>query len=159
MLPFGELKPHPGWGEPRQSRLTPDEARTQFTLWAVARSPLIVGANLTELDPFTRSLLVNPEVIALDQRDGRSRPLAQLPPGLEQARVWVSTPRGSASPDTVAVFNLSDAPLSVNAAWKDLGLRPGPLAARDLWTGARLPRSAQASFVVPAHGVALYRAE
>ena len=27
MLPFGALAPHPGWGEPRQSRLTPDEER------------------------------------------------------------------------------------------------------------------------------------
>jgi hypothetical protein len=159
MLPFGVLKPHPGWGDPRQSQLTPDEERTQFTLWAMARSPLILGANLTELDSFTRSLATNAEVIALDQRDGAGRPLAQLPPGLEQARVWVSTPKGGASPDTVAVFNLGEAPLTVKAAWKDLGLRPGRLAARDLWSGARLPRSAQASFVVPAHGVGLYRVE
>jgi hypothetical protein len=46
MLPIGSLRPHPGWGEPRQSRLTPDEARTLFSLWAIARSPLILGANL-----------------------------------------------------------------------------------------------------------------
>src|ERR1035441_5966710 len=45
MLPWGWLGPHPGWGEARQSLLTHDEQRTEFTLWAIARSPLILGAN------------------------------------------------------------------------------------------------------------------
>jgi alpha-galactosidase len=49
MLPFGSLTPHPGWGAPRQSRLTRNEEQTQFTLWCIARSPLILGGNLTEL--------------------------------------------------------------------------------------------------------------
>ena len=58
MLPFGALKPNPGWGDARDSRLTPEEARTQFTLWAIARAPLILGTNLTELDPATRSMVL-----------------------------------------------------------------------------------------------------
>ena len=32
MLPEGSLTPHPGWGDPRQSRYTQDEQRTEFTL-------------------------------------------------------------------------------------------------------------------------------
>jgi len=31
MLPEGSLTPHPGVGEPRQSRLTRDEQQTEFT--------------------------------------------------------------------------------------------------------------------------------
>ena len=54
MLPIGELAPHPGWGEARTSRLTPEEQRTQLTLWTIARSPLILGANLTRLEARTR---------------------------------------------------------------------------------------------------------
>ena len=41
MLPEGALTPHPGWGEPRMSRYTQYEQRTEFTLWAISRSPLI----------------------------------------------------------------------------------------------------------------------
>ena len=67
MLPEGWLGPHPGWGEARQSRLTPDEQRTEFTLWAVTRSPLIFGGNLTRLDDFTRSLITNQNVLFVDQ--------------------------------------------------------------------------------------------
>jgi hypothetical protein len=159
MLPFGSLRPHAGWGDPRPSRLTPDEERTQFTLWAIARSPLILGGNLTEPDPFVRTLITNRDVIALDQRAGSGRPVERLPSGLEQARVWVSTPKGAKRPDTVAVFNLDSRPLSVDAAWADLGLPDGPHAARDLWGGVPLKRSSRARFSVPAHGVALYRVD
>lgn len=159
MLPIGSLHPHPGWGPPRQSSLTPDEQRTLVSLWAIARSPLILGANLTELDGYTRSLLTNAEVIALDQRAGTSRPVSELPAALEQARVWVSTPKGAARPDTVAVFNLDSRALTVDAPWAGLGLPDGAYAARDLWSGARLAESSRARFVVPAHGVALYRVD
>ena len=62
MLPEGCLGPHPGKDQPRQSNYTHDEQRTEFTLWAISRSPLILGANLTKLDDFTRSLITNKEV-------------------------------------------------------------------------------------------------
>ena len=73
MLPIGELKPNPGDGKPRTSRLTPDEERTQVTLWLIARSPLIVGANLTMLDPYTTSLLTDRDVIRVNQTATASR--------------------------------------------------------------------------------------
>jgi hypothetical protein len=57
----------------------------------------------------------------------------------------------------VAVFNLAETPLTVKSLWADLGLGAAPVAARELWTGRRLPRSRTARFTVPPHGVALYR--
>ena len=83
MLPWGWLGPHPGWGEPRQSRETQDEQRTEFTLWAIARCPLILGANLTRLDDFTRSLVTNQEVLFMNQNVTYSHPVdaTSLPAG------------------------------------------------------------------------------
>ena len=75
MLPWGWLTPHPGWGEPRQSRETQDEQRTEFTLWAIARSPLILGANLTKLDDFTRSLITNQSILFMNQSVTYSHPV------------------------------------------------------------------------------------
>src|SRR3546814_14611689 len=46
MLPLGLL----ALGE-RRTRFTPDEQRTMMTLWAIARSPLIMGGDLRALDP------------------------------------------------------------------------------------------------------------
>ena len=90
MLPEGWLGPHPGWGEPRQSRLTQDEQRTEFTLWSIARSPLIFGGNLTRLDAFTRSLLTNQILLFVNQNSNYSHPVdvSALGPGFENVRVW-----------------------------------------------------------------------
>ena len=75
MLPEGSLMPHPGWGDARQSRYTQDEQRTEFTLWAISRSPLIFGGNLTKLDEFTRSLMTKKEVLELNQNAVESGPV------------------------------------------------------------------------------------
>ena len=76
----------PGLGKPRQSRETHDEQQTEFTLWAISRSPLILGANLTKLDDFTRSLITNQAVLFMNQSLTYSHPLDQatLPAGFEK---------------------------------------------------------------------------
>jgi len=156
MLPFGSLHPHPGWGDPRASRLTPAETRTAFTLWAIARSPLILGGNLTEIDAPTWALFKNDAVTGLNQQNRVSRPLAGLPPPMADARVWTS--RRAAGPiDTVAIFNLSESPLSVDEKWTKLGLTGGRVSACNLWTHARLPAGSNVRLSIAPHDVALLR--
>jgi len=157
MLPFGTLGPHPGLGEARKSRLTADEQRTQLTLLAIARAPLILGANLTELDDATRALISNREVIAVDQNARDSHPVTSLPPGFDNVRVWVAS--GKTGRRLLAVFNLDDKPASVEAAWDQLGLSPGSHAANDLWWGYGLAASDRLRLTLPAHGSALYEVE
>jgi hypothetical protein len=154
MLPLGMLAPHPGWGEPRRSRLTQDEARTQITLLAIARAPLILGANLTRLDDATRALITNKEVIAMNQHSRDNRPVEHLPPGFEQARVWVA--QGKHGERYLAVFNLDDRPVSLEAAWDALGVPPGTYAARELWSQRSADASKRMKVDLPAHGCAVY---
>jgi alpha-galactosidase len=150
MLPFGALKPSPGWGDARQSRLTQAEEQTQFILWAVARSPLILGGNLTQLDPFTRSLITNRELIAANQASSFSHPVNSLPPGSENIRVWVT------SGQVVALFNLADHPTSIQATWVQLGLPAGRHVARNLLDGKVSADSQGLDLPLPAHGSAAY---
>lgn len=63
MLVVGRL----GWGELRPSRLTPNEQYTHVSLWCLLAAPLMIGCDLTALDPFTRNLLTNDEVIETNQ--------------------------------------------------------------------------------------------
>ena len=156
MLPFGMLYPHPGWGDPRQSRLTKSETRTAFTLWSIARSPLILGTNLTKVPPYLRAMLNNKQVIALDQSDRISHPVERLPDLPNDVRVWVSGPR-SGPLDTVAIFNLGDRPTKVDEPWTKFGLPKGDYVARDLWTGLGHPRSARAMLSAAPHDVVLLR--
>ncbi len=49
--------------------LTPDERQTQMSLWALAASPLILGTDLTNLDPTDLRL---PEEHGRDRRSTRT---------------------------------------------------------------------------------------
>ena len=154
MLPFGMLSPHPGWGVARKSRLTADEERTQLTLLAIARSPLILGANLTKLDETTRALLTNADVIGVDQKTHDNHPIDSLPPGFENVRVWIAT--DTKGQRFIAVFNLDDKPAYLQTTWDKLGLDAGNHAARDLWTGHRVKVTDRMTVSLPPHGCILY---
>ena len=157
MLPFGALMPHPGMGEPRMTRLSHEEQRTQFTLWSIARSPLILGANLTKLDAFPRHLITNRDVIAINQGAWESHPVVNLPPWFDHVRVW----EASAGPRTrpthyVALFNLDETPARVSATWKQLGVS-GEHSALELWSGTKISAATGVTANLPPHGAAIYK--
>jgi alpha-galactosidase len=70
MLPVGVLQ----MGKSR-THFSPDEQFTLLSLWSIARSPLMIGADLTKLDGFTLALLTNDEVIAVNQNSANNREL------------------------------------------------------------------------------------
>jgi hypothetical protein len=154
MLPLGSFRPTPGWGEPRETRLTPDEQRTLLTLWCIARSPLIMGGSLVALkdDPAILALLTNPEVLDVDQHSGKSRAVINT----DSAAVWVSQP-ASGTGRYVAIFNLQDAPRTFHIAPSDLGLSPAAYRIRDLWQRKDLSPAASLDITLPPHASVLYR--
>jgi alpha-galactosidase len=159
MLPEGSLTPHPGLGEPRTSRYTQDEQRTEFTLWAVSRSPLIIGGNLTKLDDFTRSLMTNRALLAVNQRGTESHMVATLPPGLAAARVWESSlEKYTDVPVICAIFNPDDVPVTVRFTWEELGLRARK-ESHDLFTGDKVAAWKPVVLTIPAHGSKIYRVQ
>ena len=156
MLPEGYLGPHPGDGKPRASRLTQDEQRTEFTLWAITRSPLIFGGNMTKLDDFTKSLMTNKELMEIDQKAWKSEPVKNLPAGFESVRVWRSTSGVKMGVhDDVAIFNLNDKPVTLHFTWKQLGARG--TVAHSLWDKKTAKAAAPVTLTLPAHGSTIYR--
>ena len=147
MLPLGRL----ALGE-RRTRFTPDEQRTMMSLWAIARSPLIMGGDLRALDAETLALLTNDAIIAVDQhsRDGRQvhRDERQI--------VW--TARDSRSNDFyVALFNLGEEADEVGIALDTLGIS-GRVSVTDLWEGRALgPHRSRFAARIPRHGAGLFR--
>lgn len=152
MLPLGRLGPQPGWGKPRETRFTHDEQRTLLTLWCIARSPLMVGGDLSAADDWTTSLLTNPEVLALDQHSSDSHQILSSGSTI----VWLSTPE-SGNGAYVALFNTSAAPLHIQYQWKDFGLQSRPYKVRDLWERKDLGQLGELDITLPAHAAALYR--
>jgi len=151
MLPLGHLGPAPGWGDPRDTRLSHDEQRTLMTLWCMFPSPLMVGGSLPSADDWTLSLLTNPEVLAVDQRSSGNHPVIST----DKIVVWrAESPAGH----YVAAFNISDSNQAVHYAWKELGLKPGKYKLRDLWTHKDLGAEDSLAVELASHASILYRA-
>ncbi len=49
------------------TRLTADEQYTHISMWCLLSAPLLIGCDLSHLDDFTKNLLTNDEVLAVDQ--------------------------------------------------------------------------------------------
>ena len=148
MLPIGQLRPTPGEGKPRASRLTPDEERTMITLWAMARSPLFIGGNLTQMDETLKSLLTNPGVIEVDQQSMGGHMLGR--DGDVVAWVAVSKNRDK---NYLALFNLGDTPVHVDKTFAEYGfIDRAQYDVRDLWTRKELGPLNAVTEDLPPHG-------
>ncbi|KAG6764701.1 hypothetical protein POTOM_032182 [Populus tomentosa] len=67
MLPLGRLTdPGSNRGPYRLCNLNLDEQKTQMTLWAMVRSPLMFGGDVRKLDETTYSLITNPFVLEIN---------------------------------------------------------------------------------------------
>ncbi|OIQ91747.1 alpha-galactosidase A precursor [mine drainage metagenome] len=152
MIPFGHLgiKCTIAGGN-RQSRFTRDEEVTLMSLWALAPSPLMLGANLPDTDAGTLSLLTNDEVIAVDQD-----PLGSSALCVKQDRnteIWVKPLAGGAR--AIGLFNRSEQSREITMTWNAVGLG-GRETLRNLWTHRDLGSfAATYSTEVPAHGAVL----
>jgi hypothetical protein len=151
MMPIGDLEPYPGYGEPRQTRLTHDEVKTEFTLWCMARSPLILGNNLTRLDGFTRGVITNKELIAIDQSGMKNH--EQLREGA--LRAWTAERGGGRH--YVAVFNTGDTPMQVDLPWSRLGVAWPSAAMTSLWDGSKTPAADALRVTLAPHASAVYQ--
>jgi alpha-galactosidase len=158
MLPEGSLMPHPGWGQPRQSQYTQDEQRTEITLWAISRSPLIYGGNLTKLDNFSRLLLTNKEIMEIDQKADKSGP-AVMPMNDGAPLSWRAWYAHVGSKTYAAVFNVGDEQIKMDVPWLSFHLADKPHAAYDVWAGKHIPVSKTLHVELAPHACALYRVE
>ncbi|KAA6461970.1 glycoside hydrolase family 27 protein [Acidobacteria bacterium AB60] len=161
MLPEGSLRPHPGLGEPRHSRYTPDEQRTEFTLFCISRSPLIFGGNLTELDDLSRRLMTSRELTGIDQTATEARPVTTRSPEFGHTRVWFASTTTAGKPTYYfAFFNPDEGEVKLHFKWNDIWLRfGGKHTATNLWDGVKAGPAEDMDLSLPAHGSAVFRVE
>ena len=67
MLPIGIVEFQ------RPTNFTKNEQYTLMSLWAIGRSPLIFGGDMTKLDDFTKEMLTNPEMLKVNQQSINNR--------------------------------------------------------------------------------------
>ncbi|EOY21459.1 Alpha-galactosidase isoform 5 [Theobroma cacao] len=125
-----------GWNDPDMLEvgnggMTVEEYRSHFSIWAIAKAPLIIGCDIRTMDNDTYEILSNEDVIAVNQdKLGVQGKKVKRDGHLE---VWA----GPLSDNKVAVvlWNRGSRNANVTALWSDIGLQPTvAVKARDLWT-------------------------
>ena len=149
MLILGKV----GWGHLHPTRLTPNEQYTHISLWCLLDAPLLIGADMSQLDPFTLNLLANDEVLAVNQ-DALGKQ-ASLKTRQDEAEVWAKDMADGSK--AVGLFNRGESAQDVTVKWADVGLS-GNCLVRDLWRQKDVGKF-DGSFTasVPRHGVYLLR--
>lgn len=122
-----------GWqysfGSDHPTYLTPNEQYTHVSLWAMVGAPLLIGCDLTKLDAFTRNLLVNDAVIAVNQdRLGKT---ARRIRHVDSESVWQRPLADGAT--AVALVNRCPIAREIRVSFVELGLGDGAHWVKDLW--------------------------
>ena len=134
-------------------KLTPDENRAHFAMWAILAAPLIAGNDLRSMDADTKAVLTDKEVLAIDQDSLGKQGRRVAKDGDKE--VWARELQGGNR--AVALLNRAATPQSITVKWEDLGY-PAHLSAqlRDLWQHKDLgANSGSFTATVPPHAAVL----
>ncbi|KZT22585.1 glycoside hydrolase family 27 protein [Neolentinus lepideus HHB14362 ss-1] len=132
-----------GWGdldmlEVGNGNMTKDEYITHFSMWALVKSPLMLGNDLANMTAQTLDIISNKAIISINQDPlgvAASR-VAQMPLEEGDVQVWVGPLADEAT--VVAIVNTSPANVTVTLPWSEI-LPPQLLALErvvrifDLW--------------------------
>ncbi|HOL88437.1 MAG TPA: hypothetical protein PK965_04345 [Anaerohalosphaeraceae bacterium] len=154
MLPLGNIRARSGgW-----TNFTQTEQKTMMILWAIARSPLMMGGHMPNNDTYTLSLLTNSELFQVNQRSFHNRCIQS-----GNYPLWIAD-----IPDSnelyLAVFNrTSSGPASVQVVLPQLEIKQSGRGIRrcrirDLWTHTDLGEFTELfAPTVASHGAELYK--
>ena len=142
-----------GFGNTHPTHLKPNEQILHISMWSLLSSPLLIGCDLTRLDPFTKALLTNDDVLDVNQ-DPLGKPAGRI--ALDgDAQVWARPLFDGTR--AVGLVNTGPERADVSVTWAHLGLT-GTQPVRDLWQRKDLGRFPTGYTVsVPSHGAVLIK--
>jgi alpha-galactosidase len=118
-------------------------------------APLIAGNDLRTMSEETKSILTNPEVIAVDQ-DSLGAQGTLVESGPPDRQVWAKPLRDGSR--AVVLLNRAASPDSISVSFRRAGLRSDSAMVRDLWRHSDLGRYRRSyTTVVPAHAAVMMR--
>lgn len=153
MLPVGKLGK--GFGEERDTYFTREEQKTMLTLWCMFRSPLMIGAELTKLDDWTKQLLTNQDILGLEGEHCKGEQVFRD----KEWVVWKSVNEATKEV-TVALFNLKDEEREISITAEELSADTDLSNAvlYELWDKEEYRVQDDCiKATVPPHGVKVYR--
>ncbi|MGN0877049.1 MAG: alpha-galactosidase [Kiritimatiellia bacterium] len=145
------------FGQHGDTGLTEDEEVTHFGMWCMMSSPLLVGCDVRTLPAFTKRLITNPYLIALNQNCGLGVQGSVVQREGEAYVLVKDADERFGTSRYVALYNAGDAEheFCVRSAALDLG---GRIAAFDLVDRSDIGAFEGHVFVkVPPHGARFFR--
>jgi alpha-galactosidase len=139
--------------------MTAAEYRTHMSLWCMLGAPLMAGNDLRSMTEETKTILMNPDVIAIDQDRGEFHPVQRIS---VQGTTEVLIRELSGNAYAVGLYNRGDKPAEISFRLDDLkfdtGLGSRRLTLSDLWKHEPVTATGDVySATVPKHGVVLLR--
>lgn len=151
MLQLGVIARRGPVGKERTTKFTPEEQKTHFSLWAIAKSPLMMGGDMTVSSAETIEILKNKEIIQMNQLGENARQLMRN----EEMAVWTSINPVSKS-TFLAVFNLENQEQQLKVDLTNLKIKVSKQY-RDLWLKKDMGKCPKIFNVqIPAHGCIVY---
>jgi len=133
--------------------MTLTEQRSQFSLWAMMASPLLISTDVAKLSPAALRILSNQDVIAIDQD-----PLGRQAKIVRQIGHVDVLSRPLANGDhAVALFNKGATAESISVNVMAIGLPAGRYRLKNLWSKQISETQRMISANLPAHGVVIYQ--
>jgi alpha-galactosidase len=143
-----------GFGNTHPTLLTPDEQIVHVSMWCLLSAPLLIGCDMTKLDPFTLAILTNDEVLDIDQ-DPLGQPAGRVSQDKNGGEVWARELFDGTH--AVGLLNTGPDEQVLTVHWSDIGLS-GKQPVRDLWLHEDEGFfDGSYSVIVPSHGIALLK--
>ncbi|TVU02388.1 hypothetical protein EJB05_52122 [Eragrostis curvula] len=124
-----------GWNDPDMLEvgnggMSDAEYRSHFSIWALAKAPLLIGCDVRSMSPQTKAILSNSEVWAGPLSNNRK---------------------------AVVLWNRQGYQATITAQWSMIGLAPSTsVTARDLWAHSSFSAQGQLSASVAPHDCKMY---
>ena len=137
--------------------LSADEDRAHFGIWAMLAAPLIAGNDIRSMSATTKAIMTNPDVIAVNQDPLGKQATVVATPATNQ-EIWSKSLSGT-NARAVALFNRTEASVSMTVQWTQIGIPAGAATVRDLWNQQDLGAftNSYTATTVPRHGVVLLK--
>ncbi|GAA4298607.1 hypothetical protein GCM10023163_19790 [Aestuariibaculum suncheonense] len=139
--------------------MTYEEDKTQFSMWCLMHSPLLLGNDLTTLTKETKEIITNQELIALNQSKYVYQARRLVDYG--ELEVWGKPVNSSISGIVaVALLNRTEEAQNIRFDLKSVGIDASKgYKTKDLWSKEITPTSNNSEITksVPAHGVVVLK--
>lgn len=152
MLPLGHLaiRHEVRDNKERYTNFTKNEQYFMMTLWSIFRSPLMMGGNMPDNDPFTLSLLTNKDMIRVNQHSVNNHEVRFV----DGISVWYAEDK-TENIIYVAFLNINDKAIKTQLPLSAIG-KKGKVKLKDIWKQSDKEIQDAIDVTIPEHGGLLF---